>query len=276
MTNPGLDLTALRALRAPQHDLPTLHARIENHLDQHDGFLAFSAGKDSLVTLHLARQVDPNIPVAFYDSGNEWPETYTYLADLSDRWNLNLHVIPARPTALEILVATGTWDHHATSGPVPDLHHTLITEPAAHAHDTFGPGQLWGVRESESNARAALFARALADECRRTCHGCCADQRSARATHGGVLHRNDGTIAYSPVWDWRDEAIWNHIARYQLPLNPVYAKLASLGAPSHALRISTVIDASHLEAGRITWIQRGWPALFADLCTVLPRLREYV
>ncbi len=74
-THPGLDVQALQGLRRQHRDLDRIRARIEEHLDQHEGYVAFSGGKDSLVTLHLALQADPDVPVAFFDSGLEFPET---------------------------------------------------------------------------------------------------------------------------------------------------------------------------------------------------------
>src|SRR3546814_1152195 len=88
----GLDLTTLRALRRPRPNLAAIKERIEEHLDNHDGYLAFSGGKDSLVALHLTTAVEPNIPVVFFDSGLVYPQTYEYIADLADAWNLNLEV----------------------------------------------------------------------------------------------------------------------------------------------------------------------------------------
>ena len=67
----GLDLTTLQALRAPSRDLTLLVDRIAAHLDAHDGYVAFSGGKDSTVALDLARRADPNVPVCFFDSGLE-------------------------------------------------------------------------------------------------------------------------------------------------------------------------------------------------------------
>ena len=273
--DPGLDMHALRGLRPSPRDLDLIRARIQAHLDTADGYVAVSGGKDSLVTLHLARQVDPDVPVVFFDSGFEYPETYQYLADLADRWQLNLDVIPARYTTLEVLTATGAWDHHAPHpATVPDLHRILITEPATRAHALYGPGELWGVRAAESRGRAAAYANALRATpcpCRPPCTG-----RQARARHGGVIRRVDGTTAYGPVWDWKTDEIWAYIARHHLPVNPVYPKLARLGAPEHALRISHMLDAGRLEEGRVTWLRRGWPALFEEIATLLPRIREYV
>ncbi|WP_408647252.1 phosphoadenosine phosphosulfate reductase domain-containing protein [Tessaracoccus coleopterorum] len=93
--DPGLDLRHLAGLRRQTHPTTALVDRIAAHLDQNDGYLAFSGGKDSLVALHLARQADPTVPVCFFDSGLEYPETLRYIADLADAWHLNLDVIRA-------------------------------------------------------------------------------------------------------------------------------------------------------------------------------------
>lgn len=279
-TYPGLDPSYLAARRRPHRAVEELPARIRGHLNENDGYLAFSGGKDSLVTLHLGLGVEPNIPVVFFDSGLEYPETYEYLEQLQDQWGLQLHVVHPRRTALQVLAASGTWDHAASTVPTPDLHTVLITEPAHTAHTVHGPGELWGVRAKESRGRAALYATALRAEIAHSCDHCC-DQadtptREQRRRHGGVVRRTDGTTAYGPIWDWTTTDVWAYIARHQLPINPVYAKLRGLGAPEHALRVSHMVDGHHLEGGRITWLRRGWPGLFDELAQVLPRLREFV
>lgn len=274
MNNPGLDVRALQGLRTGARDLDQIRRRIETHLDQHGGYVAFSGGKDSLVVLDLAREVDPDVPVAFFDSGLEFPETYDYLAQLVEAWHLRLHVIPSRLTTLQVLTGNGGWDHYAPDQGGHDLHQVLITEPAAKAHRAHGPGELWGVRAQESRGRAAAYSnglRAVECSCAPTCQ-----ERDLRARHGGLIRRVDGTVAYGPVWDWKTPEIWGHITRRQLPVNPVYDKLRRLGAPEHFLRVSGMVDGTRLEEGRITWLRRGWPALFEELSTVLPRLREFV
>jgi len=279
--HPGLDTTYLAARRAPRPTTTDLPTRIRAHLDAHDGYVALSGGKDSLVTAHLAAQADPNVPVVFFDSGLEYPETYTYLAQLQDHLGLRLHHVHPRRTALQVLVDSGTWDHDAPTHPHPeDLHQVLITEPGGRAHAEHGPGELWGVRATESRGRRLLYATALRAEITHSCHGCCptADHptRTQRGRHGGVVRRNDTTVAYGPLWDWTTDDVWAHIARHQLPVNPVYAKLRQLGAPEHAQRVSHMVDGTGLEQGRLTWLRRGWPDLFNELTTVLPRLREFV
>lgn len=275
LTGP-LDRSALLGLRAHRRDLGALRVRIEAHLDQHEGYVPFSGGKDSLVVLSLARAVDPEVPVVFFDSGLEFPETYAYVNDLAAQWRLNLQVIPSRVPLLERLARSGGWSHTAlpVSG-TGSLHEDLIAAPAARAHQAFGAGELWGVRAAEARGRAAAYGVALRRE-RRRCGCTCVTEVTARRVHGGVIRRADGTVAYGPVWDWPTAEVWGHIGRHRLPVNPVYDKLRRLGAPEPSLRISHMLDGSHLDRGHATWLRRGWPSLFEELAQVLPRLREYV
>lgn len=274
---PGLDLEQLQALRTPHPATGELPTRIRAHLDRYDGYVAFSGGKDSTVALHLALQADPNVPVVFFDSGLEFPETYQYLHTIQQHFDIRLDWIRARRTTLEVLADSGAWDHRAARAATKtDLHKVLITDPAAIAHERHGPGEVWGVRAQESRGRAALYANALRAETAAQCLGCCTSSTQQRQTHGGRVRRVDGTSALGPVWDWKAEQIWAYLARHRLPVNPVYAKLRNLGAPEHFLRVSHMLDGSRLEDGRVTWLRRGWPDLFEDLAQILPRLREFV
>lgn len=270
MSNPGLDPIQLRALLRPIRDLGAITDRIRTHIEENDGYLSFSGGKDSLVVLDLARRVEPNIPVVFFDSGLEFPETYQYLAQLQDQWHLNLTVFPARPSLVEVLATNGSWHHKSASAPTPDLHQTLITEPSRRAHCRYGPGELWGVRSSESIGRRAAYSRALPN-----CP-CCIDANQRAALHGGRIARADGTVALGPIWSWSTTEVWGFIANRQLPVNPVYGKLRRLGAGERALRISHVIDGGLLEAGRVVWLKQGWPDLYERIRQVLPRISEYL
>lgn len=141
----------------------------------------------------------------------------------------------------------------------------------AAAHDLHGAGELWGVRASESKGRGACYHTALG---RHTCI-CCRTPAQRAARHGGRYSRIDGTTVYGPVWNWHDHKIWSYISNHQLPLNPAYAKLRARGAPNHFLRISQMIDGGRLEEGRAVWLKRGWPHLYEELRTLLPRIHEY-
>jgi phosphoadenosine phosphosulfate reductase len=210
-----------------------------------------------LVVLDLVRQVVPDVPVVFFDSGLEYPETYSYIKHLAHSWDLDLYRIPAEPSLLDALVESGQWDHDAPDSPERiDLHEILIGGPSRQAHSRLGPGELWGVRADESAGRRALYA--------------------STGRKDGVVTRANGTVAYGPIWDWSDNDVWAYLGRCDLPVNPVYRKLAGLGVPESAQRVSHLLDGDHLERGRLTWLRRGWPALFEQLADALPRVRQLV
>ena len=257
--DPGLDPTRLAGLagrRLPIHDLDDTRRQIRSHLDTHDGYVSYSGGKDSLVSLDLTLHVDPTIPVVFFDSGLEFPETHEHLADVEDHYGIAIDRIPAEPDLLEVLRLNGTWDHHSTNNTHYDLHAVLIDRPSAAAHAAHGPGVIWGVRAAESPARRAAYGKST--------------------PANGTITRANGTTAYGPIWNWSTAQVWHYIHTSELPANPIYPKLARLGAPEDAQRVSHVIDGLRIAHGRITWLARGWPTIYHQLVQVLPRIREFV
>lgn len=225
---------------------------IERHLAVHHGYVAWSGGKDSTVCVALARQVDRAVPVCFFDSGLEFPETYAYIEDLTARLRLNLQVIPADPPALSVLRASGAWEHGVPDDRTADLHEAVIGRPARVAHERFGAGEIWGLRAAES-----------------------APRRLGLAAGRGTLRRRDGTVAYAPIWAWRARDVWAELARQGLPVNPVYERLRQLGADERSLRVGLLVDGNALEFGRLVWLRRGWPELYQRLVEVLPRMGEW-
>lgn len=270
MTGRALDADWLRAQRPARHDEKALVQRIRQHLDEHDGYVSLSGGKDSLVVLHLAVQADANVPVAFFDSGLEFPETIAYLNELESFFKISIDTYRATPSLLDVLVAGGGFDHHSIRCEGADLDRLLIQEPAGRAAADHGCGVLWGLRAQESRQRAGLFSRSLPKSCI-----CCSDQAQRRRRHGGVSVTAAG-VRFSPVWDWTDHDIWAHITRHQLPVNPVYRKLRELGAPAAQQRVSHLVDGAHLDRGRVVWIRAGWPQLWQPLVEALPRLDEFI
>ena len=261
--DPGLDLTALRAVRGRRLDSTAVLAQIVDYRDRHDSmWVAWSGGKDSTVVVDLARRVDPDVPVVFYDCGLDFPETRTYLRDLTDAWDLNLHVVPTEPDLLTLLVAAGDFDPTAATWRLEvDMRQALIEIPAARAHGVFGPANLWGVRAAESAGRRHLYRTQAA--------------RHGRAIPRGMVRRGDGTTSFGPIWNWSTEQVWTYAAARDIPPNPLYAKLEALGADAHTARVNAMIDPSRLDNGHITRLAAGWPDIYHRLVEVLPRLAEY-
>ena len=60
--------------------------RIKEWYEAFDGnvYVSFSGGKDSTVLLHIARQMYPDIPAVFVDTGLEYPEIRNFVKSIAD------------------------------------------------------------------------------------------------------------------------------------------------------------------------------------------------
>lgn len=254
MSSAGLDPAHLAAaLPSRALKFQALLPLVREHLSTHSGYVAWSGGKDSTVVVDLARRALPNVPICLFDSGLEFPENMAYVSDLADRWALNLHVLKAIPDALTVMRLSGAWDHQAPPRAAgPSLHEALISIPASEAVARFGHGELTGLRAQESGARQALLL-----------------------SRQGRYVRANTTRVYAPLWDWRDLDVNAYLAQHDIPENPVYARLRSVGAAGRDLRVGVAFDGNNLQYGRASWLRRGWPDLYAQIEAALPRVREW-
>lgn len=55
-----------------------------DHYGEDKVYISFSGGKDSTVLLDLVRQVNPNIPAVFVDTGLEYPETKEFIKSIDN------------------------------------------------------------------------------------------------------------------------------------------------------------------------------------------------
>lgn len=227
--------------------------KAKKHIENHPGFVAFSGGKDSMVSLHLALQTDPNIPVCFYDSGLEFPENIEYIHQIANLYNLNLDIIPSQPTVLDILRKEAFFDHKRM--PVElnvSLIDVKINIPSQKAHEKYGQGRIWGLRSEESKGRSMLLN-----------------------SRNGEFLSAKGEYITAPIWNWSSPQVFAYLDKHQIPHNPLYAKMRALGVEEKGLRVGTIVDGSNLDYGRITWLKRGWPEIYDRLRIALPRLEEF-
>lgn len=170
----GLDLQQLRAIRGRRTDrtrLQPLVTRIEEHLEEHDGYVALSGGKDSVVVADLARRADPATLMVWFDSGLEWPETRTYLHDLADAWHLNLAIVHPQPDALEVMETSGLW--HLVDRPrrprCPRCPRCASMLPPRPRTNATVPASCGGSAPTKPPARRIAYATALRTETTRSC-----------------------------------------------------------------------------------------------------------
>lgn len=210
--------------------------------------VSFSGGKDSLVTLHLVRSVDPQAPAAIFDSGCEMPET------LELARHYGVQIIPARLSYPELARYSGWWGYR---DPVDkdcpfDVRGILIEEPS----ETFIVRErltvcAMGLRAEESRARS----------------------RNARAR--GMLYRGaDRTWYLCPLAFWSVDDVWAYIYEHELRYHPAYDAMTRIGIPRERQRIGMSMGVLAIAAGNIAILRRIAPEHFSRLAAEFPAMRD--
>lgn len=205
--------------RQPLHKKIKMAKRVLNDLFRATDkvAVAFSGGKDSLVALHLALQIKPDIPVLFVNTGIEFPESLEYIEQLKEKWNLNnFHEANAKVNFWKLSEEKGLpVAGRGNSTFMRDLSeksgvklsnsccHKMKEAPARQfyrEHDI--EGTVTGLRVSESLMRKLNFA-----------------------DYGALRYSSTyKTLISWPLYAWKDDNIFTYIKKHNLPLNPIYEK----------------------------------------------------
>ena len=158
-------------------------------------YVSFSGGKDSLVTLHLARLALGDIKVIFNDTGIEFPDTVRYVKWIAERYGLDLEVAAA---------GEGFWRGFESVGPpARDFRwccKVVKFSPTAKLLRKLFPGGaigLVGQRKYESSARA----------------------KSPRVWKNKWFPKG---LAASPIHEWTALDVWLYIFWRKLVPNKLY------------------------------------------------------
>lgn len=220
-------------------------------------YVALSGGKDSAVCLHLAKRINPSVEAVFFDSGMEFPQTLRYVASLTQRWDVPLHVFDADPPLLDTLEVSGYWAHGVPKNDdVLDLYEAQIGTPLKAAQKVLGRASIYGLRQFESKGRAALL----------------------RSTRGLVTQRDWRGIVQqeylAPIWQWDFTEVYAYVAQHGVPMNPLYEQQARLGIPLRRARVGSLINGWALEQGRWAVAHAVAPDLTRRVEARLPLLAE--
>lgn len=214
------------------------HDRIETALAKlSNPSLAFSAGKDSTVLLHMVRQHKPDLHVIYGNTGIEFPECIRFAHQLRDEWHLNYH--EARPeVSFWWVVREYGWPLLGKTFGVGGVAHK--SSRAQFFADLAAKGELTGdyaiqaevpissacctflkERPSEKLQKQlgvdGVFLGIMAGESR---------QRMFNFLRYGEWYQpKSGIWKCHPLAIWTDEDIWAYIHRYSVP----YAALYDIG-----------------------------------------------
>jgi phosphoadenosine phosphosulfate reductase len=175
---------------------------------------------EDVVVLHMALQLQPQIPVIFLETGYHFPETLVYRDRIASEWDLNLVNVEAEQSVAEQETQFGILNQTA-----PDRCCGLRkVEPLFRALGSY-TSWVTGLRRQQSKSRANLQPHEL-----------------FTLPSGHILAK------LSPLAEWTTRDVWQYTEQHSIPLLPLYEKgYTSIGcAPCTSLPF----DANDPRSGR--------------------------
>ncbi len=212
--------------------------------------VSFSGGKDSTVLLDLVRQVVPDAPAAFFDSGCELRQTYEVVA------HYGVDVIKPEMSLVEMCKHGGYWgyEHPADPDATFNFGKVLIDDPAREFIKKYQLDVVaLGLRAEESVGR--FF----------------------NAKQKGNLYRAE----YMTIWHlcplqfWSTADIWAYVASRELKYNKAYDIMEEIGIPREKQRISTILGVDASQFGRYAYLKKIDHELWNRLAADFPGIRKY-
>jgi len=175
---------------------------------------------EGMVVLDLVRQILPEVPVIFVDTGYHFPETLAYRDRMAARWRLNLITVTAAQTVAQQEAKFGILNQTA-----PDRCCAMRkVEPLFRALRGYSVW-LTGLRRQQSKSRANL-------------------QTEERF----VLPSGHALRKLNPLAEWTTRDVWEYAAEHDIPLLPLYEEgYTSIGCEPCT---SLPLDASDPRSGR--------------------------
>jgi len=171
------------------HSLRLIAQALETHSSKIA--VASSFGKDSVVVLHLAQRIDPNVQVFTVETPFKPIETIRYRDMLERIWNLNMKTYGTR-----------TWPEDKDEGSMPlykkdpeaccDIYKVQPTKWAV--KDLQLDAWICGLRGTEGHTRKFLHEQ----------------------------EEKDGLIKYNPILEWTEAEVWMYHAQHNIPVHPLY------------------------------------------------------
>lgn len=176
--------------------------------------VAFSGGRDSLVALHIAHKINPDVPVMLVNTSIEFPESLGYVRQLAKDWQLNFYEVKPHVNFWKLAEEQGlpvagrgntTFMRDLSVRSNVKLSNSCCRRmketPARQFYREHGiEGVITGLRVSESLMRKLNFA-----------------------DYGALRYSSTyNTLVSWPLYAWTGQDITDYIELHNLPLNPIY------------------------------------------------------
>ena len=181
--------------------------------------LTTSFGAQSAAFLHLATQVEPDLPIIFIDTGYHFPETLEFAQQLTKKLGLKVQTYRPLQTPADIEKKHGRlWEMGADG--MEKFHEIIRVEPLRRAMKELNP-LLWiaGLRRTTAASRKEL----------------------------SILSHANSRIKMLPILDWTDRQVGEYLQQHSLPYHPLWAKgYVSIGDRVTTKRLDEVTDPAEL------------------------------
>jgi phosphoadenosine phosphosulfate reductase len=158
--------------------------------------LTSSFGAQAAVMLHLVNTVIPGVPVVLLDTGYLFPETYSFIDQLTDRLKLNLKVFRADSSpAWQERRFGKLWDQGLTG--IERYNRINKQEPMDRAlHELHAGTWFAGLRRAQAQTRSQIVP----------------------------IESKRGRYKVHPLFDWTDQDIGRYLQKHGLPYHPLWEK----------------------------------------------------
>jgi len=197
------------------------YQRVERALELLPGehVLTSSFGAQSAVMLHLVNTVNPGVSVVLLDTGYLFPETYSFIDELTERLKLNLKVFRAESSPAWQETRFGKlWDQGLTG--IERYNRINKQEPLDRALNELH-ARTWfaGLRRTQAKTRARIVP----------------------------IEFKRGRYKVHPLFDWSDRDIGRYLEKHQLPYHPLWKQgFVSIGDWHTTRSLAEVTSADEL------------------------------
>jgi len=184
--------------------------------------LSSSFGIQSAVSLHMATQLKPNIPVILIDTGYLFSETYEFIEVLRKRLDLNLKVYSSNLSSAWQEAKFGRlWDKGIEG--LNQYNQMNKVEPMEKGLSELN-SQTWfsGIMRTQASTRKEL----------------------------PVLQKIRGRLKVHPLIDWNNKMIHQYLKSHDLPYHPLWEKgYVSIGDTHSTVPLSAGMDEQQTRFG---------------------------
>jgi 3'-phosphoadenosine 5'-phosphosulfate sulfotransferase (PAPS reductase)/FAD synthetase len=208
-----------------------------------------SAGKDSVVLSHLVSSISPGIEVWSEKDEFDFPGEVEYLENLREKFGWNLNIVRPDGDMTGFLETADICEdlHSRKAGFSSKFFYALIERQEARFNGVF-----LGLRAEESIGRRLNFRK-----------------------RGEIYRRSSGKWTCIPLANFEGEDIFAYLVSREIPILDVYKKTMFHDGDPCRIRKAWFLPSGNAKDGQCAWLKYYYPALYAKLLKLDPRVAGY-